>query len=65
VPSRLSSLSDLGYDPYLTMSVPIPVHDNSHISWQDRSQYFEQIRAKIAAMPQVTSHRCTKPLIAS
>jgi putative ABC transport system permease protein len=47
--------TDLGYDPHLTMSVPIPVHDNTHISWQDRSQYFEQIRAKIAAMPQVVA----------
>jgi putative ABC transport system permease protein len=47
--------TDLGYDPHLAMSVPIPVHDNTHISWQDRSQYFEQIRAKIAAMPQVVA----------
>jgi putative ABC transport system permease protein len=47
--------TDLGYDPHLTMSVPIPVHDNTHISWQDRSQYFEQIRARIAAMPQVVA----------
>jgi putative ABC transport system permease protein len=47
--------TDLGYDPHLTMSVPIPVHDHTHISWQDRSQYFEQIRAKIAAMPEVVA----------
>ena len=45
--------TDLGYDPQRAMSLPIPVHDNTHISWQDRSQYFEQLRAKIAAMPQV------------
>ena len=35
------------------MSLPIPVHENTHISWQDRSEYFEQLRAEIAAMPQV------------
>jgi predicted permease len=45
--------TDLGYDPTFSMSVPIPIHENTHVSWQDRSQYFEQIRARIAAMPQV------------
>ena len=45
--------TDLGYDPRGAMSLPIPVHDNTHISWQDRSQYFEALRARIAAMPQV------------
>ena len=47
--------TDLGYDPGHSMSVPIPVHDNTHVSWQDRSQYFEQLRAKIAAMPEVVA----------
>jgi len=45
--------ADLGYDPRNVMSVPIPVHDNTHKEWKDRSEYFEQIRAHIAAMPQV------------
>jgi putative ABC transport system permease protein len=45
--------ADLGYDPHNAMSLPIPVHDNTHMSWQDRSQYFEHLREKIAAMPQV------------
>src|SRR6202049_1235386 len=45
--------ADLGYDPHNTMSVPIPVHENTHVTWNDRSEYFEQIRARIAAMPQV------------
>jgi len=35
------------------MSVPIPVHENTHVEWKDRGEYFEQIRARIAAMPQV------------
>jgi putative ABC transport system permease protein len=47
--------ADLGYDPGHTMSVPIPIHDNTHVSWQDRSQYFEQLRAKIASMPEVVA----------
>jgi predicted permease len=58
--------TDLGYDPHYTMSVPIPIHENTHKSWQDRSQYFEQIRAKIAAMPEVVaagiSTNATPPL---
>jgi predicted permease len=37
------------------MSVPIPIHENTHVSWKDRSEYFEQIRARIAAMPQVVA----------
>jgi putative ABC transport system permease protein len=44
---------DLGYDPHNRVSLPIPVHDNTHMPWQDRAQYFEQIRARIAEMPQV------------
>jgi putative ABC transport system permease protein len=47
--------TNLGYDPHATMSVPIPIHENTHLSWQDRSEYFEQIRARIAAMPEVVS----------
>ena len=47
--------ADLGYDPHAAMSVPIPIHENTHVSWKDRSAYFEQIRAVIAAMPEVVS----------
>ena len=58
--------TDLGYDPRNAMSLPIPIHQNSHVSWQDRSQYFEQIRAKVAAMPEVVeasiSTNATPPL---
>jgi len=45
--------TNLGYDPHYVMSVPIPVHENSHLPWQDRAQYFEQLRARLAAMPEV------------
>ncbi len=58
--------TDLGYDPRNAMSLPIPVHQNSHVSWQDRSQYFEHLRAKLAAMPEVVeaslSTNATPPL---
>lgn len=47
--------TDLGYDPRQTMSVPIPVHEGTYGSWKERSEYFEQIRARIAAMPQVVA----------
>jgi putative ABC transport system permease protein len=47
--------TDLGYDPRNTMSVPIPIHENTHVSWKDRAEYFEQIRTRIAAMPEVVA----------
>jgi predicted permease len=47
--------TDLGYDPRHTMSVPIPIHENTYVSWKERSEYFERIRARIAAMPQVVA----------
>jgi putative ABC transport system permease protein len=45
--------TDLGYDPHHTMSVPIPVHEDAHRPWKDRSEYFEHLRAGIAALPGV------------
>jgi predicted permease len=47
--------TSLGYDPHNTMSVGIPVHDNTYMPWEERSQFFEQIRQRIAAMPEVVS----------
>ncbi|HMF62318.1 MAG TPA: FtsX-like permease family protein, partial [Vicinamibacterales bacterium] len=47
--------TDLGYDPRNTMSLPIPVHDGTYPTWKERSEYFERLRAAIAAMPQVLS----------
>jgi hypothetical protein len=35
--------------------VVIPMHGGSHTSWQERSAYFEQLRAHVAALPQVES----------
>jgi predicted permease len=45
----------LVYDPHNVMSVGIPVHDNTYTTWQSRAAYFEQLRQKIAAMPQVVA----------
>jgi predicted permease len=47
--------TDLGYDPHYTMSLPIPVHENTYKTWKERSEYFEQIRARVASMPQVVA----------
>jgi len=47
--------ADLGYDPQNTMSLPIPVHDGTYPTWKERAEYFERLRAAIAAMPQVVS----------
>ena len=47
--------TDLGYDPQNTMSLPIPVHDGTYPTWKERSEYFERLRAAVAAMPQVVS----------
>ena len=47
--------ADLGYDPHNAMSVPIPVHENTHVEWKDRAEFFEQIRARLAAMPEVVA----------
>ena len=47
--------TNLGYDPHNAMSVPIPVHDNTYKTWEERAQYFEQIRQRIGAMPEVMS----------
>jgi predicted permease len=47
--------TNLGYDPHNTMSVGIPVHQNVHVSWQDRATYFEQLLAHVQAMPEVVA----------
>jgi putative ABC transport system permease protein len=47
--------ADLGYDPHNTISVGIPVHQNAHVSWEDRSTYFTQLLKRISAMPEVVA----------
>lgn len=45
--------ANLGYDPDNTMSVGIPVHDNTFMTWEQRSVYFDQLRQRLASMPEV------------
>lgn len=45
----------LGYDPHHVMSVGIPVHENTYKSVTDRVNFYEQMRAKIGALPEVTA----------
>ena len=49
----------LGYDPQNCLSFVIPFHGDSHASWQDRSEYADQLRARIAALPQVEAATVT------
>jgi predicted permease len=43
----------LGYDPQNVMSIVIPLHENAHTTWADRSHFFTQLREKVAATPGV------------
>lgn len=45
----------LGYDPHSVISVGIPLHENTYTTLQARVHYFEQLRASIAALPDVVS----------
>jgi putative ABC transport system permease protein len=45
----------LGYAPQHVMSVGIPVRENAHTTWADRSQFFTQLREKVAEMPGVVA----------
>ena len=47
--------AELGYDPHNTMSVGIPVHQNSHVGWEDRANYFDRLLKRISAMPEVVA----------
>jgi predicted permease len=45
----------LGYDPHNIMSVGIPVHDNTYKTIAERANFYEQLRDKIGALPEVIS----------
>jgi predicted permease len=45
----------LGYDPRNVVAVDIPLQENAYTTWQGRVNYFERLRASIAALPEVTS----------
>jgi predicted permease len=45
----------LGYEPHRVMAVGIPVHENTNLTWETRSAYFEQLRTAVADTPGVTA----------
>ena len=46
---------NLGYDSHNVMSVGIPVHDNTYITWEARKTYFRELLRKVSEMPDVVS----------
>jgi putative ABC transport system permease protein len=46
---------NLGYNPHNVMSVGIPVHEHTFPTWAERSEYFTQLRDRIATLPDVTA----------
>ncbi|HUA84267.1 MAG TPA: ABC transporter permease [Bryobacteraceae bacterium] len=44
----------LGYDPHNVLSLGLPLHDNSYITWAAREAYFEQLQTRAAETPGVT-----------
>jgi predicted permease len=45
----------LGYDPHNVVAVGIPLHENTYTTWEGRTNYYEQLRASVAALPDVTA----------
>jgi putative ABC transport system permease protein len=45
----------LGYDPHDVVAVGIPLEENSYTTWQSRVNYFDQLRASVAKLPEVVS----------
>ncbi|MBV8894960.1 MAG: ABC transporter permease [Acidobacteriaceae bacterium] len=44
----------LVYDPHNVLTVPIPIRDNSYITWPARAAYLEQLRKTVAQTPGVS-----------
>ena len=47
--------ADLGFDPKNVADYSIPVHRNTQTTWESRSNYFQQLRDKVAEAPGVTA----------
>lgn len=45
----------LGYNPHNVVDVGIPLQENTYTNWEARTNYFEQVRASIASLPDVVS----------
>jgi predicted permease len=46
--------SDMGYDPHNVADFSIPIHPNTYTTWEARTNYFQQLRDKVAETPGVT-----------
>jgi predicted permease len=46
---------NLGYDPHNVMSVGVPVHDNTYLTWEARKNYFHQLLKKVSEVPEIVS----------
>jgi putative ABC transport system permease protein len=47
--------TELGYDPHKVLDVGIPMHENTYATWEARAAYFDRLRQKVAAIPEVIS----------
>jgi predicted permease len=47
--------SDMGFDPHHVADFSIPVHPDSYTTWESRTNYFQQLRDKVAETPGVTA----------
>lgn len=45
----------LGYDPHNVVAVGVPLEDSTYTTWQSRVNYFDQLRASVATLPDVLS----------
>jgi len=45
----------LGYEPHNVMAVSIPIHEGAFTTWEARMNYFEQLREKMAELPDAVS----------
>ena len=46
--------SDMGFDPHNVADFSIPIHPNTYTTWEARTNYFQQLRDKVAETPGVT-----------
>ncbi len=46
---------NFGYDPAHVMSVPVPLHQHSYLTREERAAYFKTLQQKIAVVPGVTA----------
>ncbi len=47
--------SKLGYSPDHTIDVGVPVHPGTYGKWEARAAYFDELRRRVAALPEVVA----------